>query len=148
MLRKVRDLGTMPDGLMKANVDLVRGMIVARKYEDGEYKIVLPEGTDGSGVYGFVTLREDEAVYKESYYDKIAKGTRAVVYTLVKDNEWATDQFEGDLSSLNIGDKMYANTTGKLAKVSSSETPLFELIGKQEAMAGYENAMVIVKVLP
>lgn len=148
MLRKVRDLGTMPDGLMKANVDLVRGMIVSRKLESGEYKIVLPEDTTGEGVYGFVTLREDEAVYKESHYDKIAKGTRAVVYTLVKDNEWATDQFEGDLSSLNIGDKMYANTSGKLAKVSSSETPLFELIGKQEAMAGYENAMVIVKVLP
>ena len=48
MLRKVRDLGTMPDGLMKANVDLVRGMIVARKLVSGEYKIVLPEGTDGS----------------------------------------------------------------------------------------------------
>lgn len=148
MLRKVRDLGTMPDGLMKANVDLVRGMIVARKLVSGEYKIVLPEGTDGSGVYGFVTLREDEAVYKESHYDKIAKGTRAVVYTLVKDNEWATDQFEGELSSLNIGDKLFANTNGKLKKVTASETPLFELIGKQEAMAGYENAMVIVKVLP
>ena len=30
MLRKRRDLGTMPDGLMKAKEDLVKGMIVAR----------------------------------------------------------------------------------------------------------------------
>lgn len=148
MLRKVRDLGTMPDGLMKANVDLVRGMIVSRKLVSGEYKIVLPENTTGEGVYGFVTLREDEAVYKESHYDKIAKDTRAVVYTLVKDNEWATDQFEDSFESLNVGDKLFANTTGKLKKVSSGETALFELIGKQPAMAGYENAMLIVKVLP
>lgn len=148
MLRKVRDLGSMPDGLMKANVDLVKGMIVGRKLVDGEYKIVLPEDTTGAGVYGFVTLREDEAVYKESYYDKISKDQRAVVYTLVQDNEWATDQFEDEFGSLAVGDKLFANTNGKLKKVSSGETALFELIGKQEAMAGYENAMLIVKVLP
>lgn len=138
---------SLPDGLMKASVDLVRGMIVARKLEGGEYKIALPTDTAGTGVYGFVTLREDEAVYKASYYDKIEKGKRAVVYTLVKDAEWATDQFEGELSTLNIGDKLFANTTGKLAKVTSSETALFELVDKQEAMAGYENPMVVVKVL-
>lgn len=148
MLRKYRDLGSMPDGLMKTNVEVTKGMIVARKLVDGEYKIALPEDTTGAGVYGFVTLREDEAVYKESYYDVIPKDTRAVVYTLVVDNEWATDQFEDTYSSLAIGDKLFANTTGKLKKVTASETPLFELIGKQDAMAGYENAMLIVKVLP
>lgn len=149
MLQKRRfDEKSLPDGLMKTKVEMTKGMIVARKLEDGEYKIVLPESTDGEGVYGFVTLREDEAVYKASYYDKIPANTRAVVYTLVKDAEWATDQFEDEIGSLNIGDKLFANTTGKLKKVSSGETALFELIGKQEAMAGYENAMVIVKVLP
>lgn len=147
MLRKHRDLGSMPDGLMKAKEDLVKGMIVARTLDEGEYKIAKPADTKGTGVYGFVTLREDEAVYKESYYDEIKAGQRAVVYTLVKDNEWATDQFEGELSSLKVGDKMFANTSGKLAKVVSGETALFELIDKQDAMAGYENAMVIVKVL-
>lgn len=149
MLQKRRfDEKSLPDGLMKTKVAVTKGMIVARTLESGEYKITLPSDTAGTNVYGFVTLREDEAVYKQSYYDEIPANTRAVVYTLVPNAEWATDQFEGELSSLNIGDKLFANTTGKLKKVSSSETPLFELIGKQEAMAGYENAMVIVKVLP
>ena len=147
MLRKRRDLGTMPDGLMKAKEDLVKGMIVARTLEDGSYVITKPKDTTGAGVYGFVTLREDEATYKESHYDNISAGQRAVVYTLVKDNEWATDQFEGDLKSLNIGDKLFANTTGKLKKVTSGEKAIVELIDKQEAMAGYEKAMVVVKVL-
>lgn len=147
MLRKYRDLGSMPDGLMKAKVDLVKGMIVCRTLnaETKEYEITLPSDTKGTNVYGFVTLREDEAVYKESYYDAIKAGQRAVVYTLVPNNEWATDQFEGTIA---VGDKLFANTTGKLAKVASSETALFECIGVQDAMAGYENAMVIVKVLP
>lgn len=149
MLQKRRfDEKSLPDGLMKTKEALTKGMIVARNLESGEYKITKPTDTAGTNVYGFVTLREDEAVYKQSYYDEIPANTRAVVYTLVPNAEWATDQFEGELSSLNIGDKMFANTTGKLKKVSSSETALFELIGKQEAMAGYENAMVIVKVLP
>ena len=87
MLRKRRDLGTMPDGLMKAKEDLVKGMIVARTLENGSYVITKPKDTTGAGVYGFVTLREDEATYKESHYDDIAAGQRAVVYTLVKDND-------------------------------------------------------------
>ena len=87
MLRKRRDLGTMPDGLMKAKEDLVKGMIVARTLEEGSYVITKPKDTTGAGVYGFVTLREDEATYKESHYDNISAGQRAVVYTLVKDNE-------------------------------------------------------------
>ena len=47
----------------------------------------------------------------------------------------------------SIGDKLFANTTGKLKKVTSSEKAIVELIDKQEAMAGYEKAMVVVKVL-
>lgn len=147
MLRKRRDLGTMPDGLMKAKEDLVKGMIVARTLKDGSYVIAKPKNETDAEVYGFVTLREDEATYKESHYDNIAAGQRAVVYTLVKDNEWATDQFEDDLESLEVGDKLFANTTGKLKKVTSEEKAIVELIDKQEAMAGYEKAMVVVKVL-
>lgn len=148
MLAKVRDMASIPDGLMKAKVDLKRGMIVCRKLEDGEYKITLPSDTNGTDVYGFVTLREDESIYARSYYDEIKAGKRAVVYTLVKDNEWATDQIkEGEFASLAVGDKMYANTDGTLGKVSSGETALFECIGKRKALAGYEKDTVIVKVL-
>lgn len=148
MLAKIRDLGSMPDGLMKAKVKLQRGMIVARTLESNEFKITLPSDTAGTDVYGFVTLREDEAVYARSYYDEIREGARAVVYTLVKDNEWATDQIkEGEFASLAIGDKMYANTDGTLGKVSSGEKALFQVIGKKSAGAGYEKDTVIVKVL-
>lgn len=146
MLQKRRlDEKSLPDGLMKTKVEMTKGMVVCRTLESGEYKITLPSDTKGTNVYGFVTLREDEAVYKQSHYDTIPADTRAVVYTLVPDAEWATDQFEGDVA---VGDKLFANTTGKLKKVASGETALFECIGKQDAMAGYENAMVIVKVLP
>lgn len=141
MLQKRRDLNSMPDGLMKASVELTKGMIVQRKLVDGEYVIALPE--TGAPVYGFVTLRDDEAVYKLSSYDKIEKGKRAVVYTLVKDNEWATDQFEG---SLVIGDKVAAGTNGKLVKASGDEA-IAEVIGVSKAMAGYEFPLVTVKVL-
>ena len=141
-LLKRRDLGTMPDGLMKASVELTKGMLVQRKLVDGEYVIALPES--GKPVYGFVTLREDEAVYKISHYDKIEAGKRAVVYTLVKDNEWATDQFAEGLA---MGDLAKAGTDGKVVKASSAEDALFEVIEVTEAMAGYENALVTVKVL-
>lgn len=148
MLYKHRDMASIPDGLMKAKVALKRGMIVCRKLESGEYKITLPSDTAGTDVYGFVTLREDESIYARSHYDDIEAGKRAVVYTLVKDNEWATDQIkEGDFAGLAVGDKMYANTDGTLGKVSSGETALFECIGKKSAGAGYEKDTVIVKVL-
>lgn len=141
MLAKVRDLGSMPDGLMKASVELTRGMIVQRKLVDGAYVIALPEA--GASVYGFVTLREDESIYARSYYDTIEVGKRAVVYTLVKDNEWATDQFTG---TLNIGDKVEAGTDGKLVKATGDEA-IAEVIGVAKAGAGYEKATVIVKIL-
>lgn len=140
-LQKRRDLGTMPDGLMKTSVEVVKGMLVQRKLIDGEYQIALPE--EGKAVYGFVTLREDEAVYKAAHYDKIEAGKRAVVYTLVKDNEWATDQFEGELK---IGDLAKAGTNGKVV-VAGENDALFEVIGVSAAWAGYEFPMVTVKVL-
>ena len=135
---------SIPDGLMEASVDLTKGMIVARKLnaETGKYEIVLPE-SEGADVYGFVTLREDEAVYKYSYYDKIEKGKKAVVYTLVKDHEWRTDQFA---EGLQKGDKVCAGTDGKLMKYGSTGTAIGEVIGLTKAMAGYENACVIVKL--
>lgn len=141
-LQKRRDLGTMPDGLMKTSVEVTKGMLVQRKLINGEYQIALPE--EGNAVYGFVTLREDEAVYKAAHYDVIEKGKRAVVYTLVKDNEWATDQFEGEFK---IGALAKAGTNGKLVAASSKEDALFEVIGVSAAWAGYEFPMVTVKVL-
>ena len=130
---------SMPDGLMACDVELTKGMIVARELAGGKYKIVLPKSA--TEVYGFVTLREDEAVYKASHYDVIPAGKKAVVYTLVKDHEWRTDQFTGELV---VGDKVAAGTDGKLVKASEG---FAEVIGVTKAMAGYENPCVIVKIL-
>lgn len=145
MLMSVRTIATIPDGLMKAKVELVRGMIVSRVLEDGEYKIALPTDAEDTGIYGFVTLREDEAVYSRAYYDTIEVGKRAVVYTLAQNEEWATDQVEG-FSTLKIGDKLVAGANGKLV-AGETGTYVFEVIGKRKALAGYENDTVIVKVL-
>ena len=133
---------SIPDGLMECDVELTKGMIVARKLVDGKYKIVLPE-SEGAEVYGFVTLREDEAVYKASHYDVIPAGKKAVVYTMVKDHEWRTDQFAEGLVQ---GDKVCAGTNGKLMKHAGTGSAIGEVIGLTKAMAGYENACVIVKL--
>lgn len=137
---------SIPDGLMDAGVELVKGMAVARVLNatTGVYEIQKP--TTGVDVYGFVTLREDEAVYRISHYDTIEAGKKAVVYTLVKDHEWRTDQFAGALVK---GDLCIANTDGKVCKLpaDSKLSPIFEVIDVQDAGYGYENQMVIVKVL-
>ena len=134
---------SIPDGLMACKEELTKGMIVAKKLVDGKYEIVLPE-SEGAEVYGFVTLREDEAVYKASHYDKIPANTKAVVYTLVKDHEWRTDQF---VEGLVVGDKVVAGTDGKLKKYESTGTAFAEVIGLTKPFAGYENACAIVKIL-
>lgn len=146
MLAKIRDLSSMPDGLMNASVELKRGMIVQRKLnaQTKQFEIALPE--NGKPVYGFVTLREDEATYCRSYYDTIEKGKKAVVYTLVKDNEWATDQVT-DFAGLAIGDKVKAGTDGKLVKDSAGDNAIAEVIGLAKAGAGYETDTVLVKIL-
>lgn len=141
-LQKHRDLGSMPDGLMKTKVELTKGMAVTRRLVDGVYEIDLP--ATGDTIYGFVDARIDEKVYRFSEYDVIPAGKRAVVYTLVKDNEWRTDQFEG---SLVVGDLCAVGTNGKLVKTSDKEAAVFEIVGVQAAMAGYEKAMVVAKVL-
>lgn len=144
MLQKHRDLGSMPDGLMKTKVEMTKGMAVARKLnaETKQYEICLP--AEGDVIYGFVDARIDEKIYRFSEYDVIPAGKRAVVYTLVKDNEWRTDQFEGELA---IGDLCAVGTNGKLVKTTETDKAVFEIVGVQAAMAGYEFPMVVAKVL-
>lgn len=145
MLFKRRDFACLPDGLMDASVELVRGMVVARKYSatKGEYEVVMPT-TAGATLYGFVTAREDEALYSLAQNDKIEAGRKCVVYTLVKDNEWATDQYTGALA---VTDLVKAGADGKLVKTTVAEEAFAEVVGVTSAGAGYENSLVTVKVL-
>lgn len=135
---------SIPDGLMDASVELTKGMIVGRKLnaDTGKYEIVLP--ADGVEVYGFVTLREDSAVLRESFYDKIEKGHKAVVYTLVKNHSWRTDQYTGELV---VGDKVVAGTDGKLVKHTEGGEAIAEVIEVNGAWVGYENPTITVRIL-
>ena len=148
MLFKRRlDEMSLPDGLMKAKVNMVRGMAVCRTLDSttGEYEITLPSAK-GAEIYGFVTLRADEAVYKISDYDNIKAGQRAVVYTLVPNAEWATDQFTGTIA---VGDKVTAGIDGKLVKVETTDEGMvrtFAVIATADAGAGYEKATITIKV--
>ena len=150
MLQKRRSIASIPDGLMATATDIRKGRAVIRKFNGttGKYEIALPSTADeAKAIYGFVTLRIDENVYKESHYDLIPAGTKAVVYTSVTNEEWATTEFVGTLA---IGDKVVPSFTGgdkgKLMKVTT-ETPMYEIIGVSPAMGGYEEAMVTFKIL-
>lgn len=148
MLQKRRDLGSIPDGLGVTAEAIKKGCAVTRKFVDGVYTFAKPSDKTDE-IYGFITLRIDEDEHKDSYYDVIPAGKKAVVYTLVKNNEWATTEFVGDLA---VGDKCGIETTGddagKLTKTTSNATEaIFEVIGVSAAMAGYEEPMVTVKVL-
>lgn len=150
MLQKRRSTATIPDGLMATKTEMKKGRGVIRKLNatTKQYEIALPSTADeAKDIYGFVTLRIDENVYKESYYDVIPAGTKAVVYTSVKNEEWATTEFVGPLV---VGDKAVISFTGadagKLIKVTT-EDPMYEIIAVSPAMGGYEEAMVTFKIL-
>lgn len=148
MLQKGRDTrACLPDGLMKVAQDTVKGRAVVRKLVDGEFKLVLPStAEEAKNFYGFVTLDIEFKEHKGSYYDVIKEGTRAVCYTRVKDNEWKTTEFVGELV---VGDKcavaFEGENAGKVVKSESDAT--MEVVGLVGAMAGYEYPMVIVKLI-
>lgn len=153
MLQKRRDLGSIPDGLAFTATELVKGTAVVKKYNStkNRYELAKPSTADeAANIYGFVTLRIDDVYYTDKYYDKIPADVRAVVYTLVANNEWATTEFVG--SDLVVGDKLVAEYTGddagKLKKAAAGDIALFEVVGMTPAMGGYEDAMIEVRIIP
>lgn len=150
MLQKRRSIASIPDGLMATNAEMKKGSAVIRKLNatTGKYEIALPSTVDeAKDIYGFVTLRIDEDTHKDSYYDTIAKGVKAVVYTSVKNEEWATTEFVG---SPAVGTKLVAEFSGEDAgklKAVTTEDPMFEVIAVTPAMGGYEEAMISFKIL-
>lgn len=147
MLQKRRDLGSIPDGLGTTATEMKKGRAVVRKFVEGVLTYALPAtAEEAQNVYGFVTLRIDDKHHTDQYHDMIPAGVKAVAYTLVKHNEWATTEFDGELQ---LGDKCgiayEGDKAGKVVK--ATENPLFEVVGVSGAMAGYNEAMVVVKVL-
>lgn len=163
MLQKRRMIASIPDGLCTTAAKIRKGRLVMRKYNaaNKRYELSLPTSADTvTDVYGFMTLRIDEDVHKESYYDEVESGVKAVVYTLVPNESWGTTEFDGTLA---VGDKCTVSTDsgkeGKIRKITSKTTgfgesavttyedALFEVVAVYPAMGGYEEAMIDVRVL-
>lgn len=154
MLQKRRDLGSMPDGLGVTASAINKGTAVVRKFVTGKYTYAKPSTlAEAQDVYGFIELRIDDNEHPAKYYDTIASGKKAVVYTLVKNNEWATTEFIA--GTYAKGDKLAVDFTeanaGKLRKVDTvtnpTEVALFEVVAVQSAGAGYTDGLLTVKVL-
>lgn len=112
MLQKRIDLGSIPFGLYKTKDEMVKGRLVKFNQKDE----LLEYATKDDEANAFVTLRiETNAGGDIADHDKIAKGVRAVAYTLVKDNIWSTTEVDG-IDALQVGDKLTCGAEGKLAK--------------------------------
>lgn len=112
MLQKRIDLGSIPFGLYKTKDEMVKGRLVKFNQKDQ----LLEYATKDDEANAFVTLRiETNAGGDIADHDKIAKGVRAVAYTLVKDNIWSTTEVDG-IDALKVGDKLTCGAEGKLAK--------------------------------
>lgn len=144
MLQTRRIIASLPDGLCDAGEKLTKGRLVARSLKTDKSGYELKLATTNDDVYGFVTLRIDSNEHKMSYYDEIEKGKKAVVYTLVKNEEYGTDQFKGEIG---IGDFVSCDTDGTLKKETEKASALFEVVATYPAMGGYEKPMIDVKVL-
>ena len=151
MLQKRRMIASIPDGLNRTTEEMKKGRLAVRKYNSatGEFELSLPASAEEAVVpYGFVTLRIDEDTHNESYYDVIQANKLAVAYTLVPNESWGTTEFTGTPA---VGDKMTVafdgTNKGKLKKVTTGDTNLFEVVAVYPAMGGYEEAMIDVRVL-
>ena len=151
MLQKRRTIASIPDGLCDTAQKIRKGRCVIRKFDESkkEYVYALPSSADeAKAVYGFITLRIDEDTHKESYYDDIDAGKKAVVYTLVPNESWGTTEFEGEPA---IGDKMVVDSVGdnagKLKVAGDGDTAQFEVVATYPALGGYEEPMIDVRVL-
>lgn len=112
MLQKRIDLGSIPFGLYKTKDEMVKGRLVKFNQKDE----TLEYATSDADANAFVTLRiETNAGGDIADHDKIAKGKKAVAYTLVKDNIWGTTEVEG-IDTIKVGDKLTCGADGKLKK--------------------------------
>lgn len=112
MLQKRIDLGSIPFGLYKTKDEMIKGRLVKFNQKDE----TLEYATSDADANAFVTLRiETNAGGDIADHDKIAKGKKAVAYTLVKDNIWGTTEVEG-IDTVKVGDKLTCGADGKLKK--------------------------------
>lgn len=153
MLQKRIDLGSQPFGLAIAGEDIVKGSAVVLKTEEGVLKAYAPvTAEEADAVMGFATFRIEEVGGNDKDFDVIKAGKRLVIYTLNKNNMWATTQFV-DHANVVAGAGLvvgFGADKGKLrlpvATTEDSRPRLFEVYAKNGAGAGYTDAMLDVFV--
>lgn len=135
MLQKRIDFGAIPYGLAIAGEDLIKGSAVFVRLDSGVLKAYNPTTeAEANTVKGFVTYRIEEAGKGDKSFDTLKAGSRVVIYTLSKNDQWATTQFVGNPAAgaeLVVGfgasdkGKLRAKTTGSVeataAKVVGTE---------------------------
>lgn len=145
MLQKRINKGSIPYGGAVAGVDLVKGTLVQLTFVDGVETAAKPASVAAGVVDGFafLTVRDDEGTYQTN--DTIKTGTRMVVHTLAKGDEWATTEFVA--TSLTVGGKATFNTDGKICAIATSEPALFEVLEIESAANYYADKLITVRVL-
>jgi len=157
MLQKRIDLGSQPYGLAIAGEDIVKGSAVIVKLDSGVWTAFLPTTqAEADAVKGFATYRMEDEFGADTAHDTILEGSRLVIYTLVKDNMWATTQFDGtlvagdelvvDYSSDHKGSLRKLTTTATTGEVATGRAVQFVVYSAQSAGAGYTSGMVNVTV--
>lgn len=150
MLQKRIDLGSQPFGLAIAGEDIVKGSAVIVKTVNGELHALLPKTEEeAKSVKGFATFRIETIEGGDKDHDVIKKGKRLVIYTLVKDNMWATTEFVGTVAQdqeLTVGFSAGVDA-GKLRAITGSEVAQFRVYDTSNAGEGYTDAMVDVFVV-
>ena len=117
MLQKRIDLGSIPFGLYKTKDEMVKGRLVKFNQKDE----LLEYATKDDEANAFITLRiETNAGGDIADHDKIAKGVRAVAYTLVKDNIWSTTNFPSPFASLPSAPQVSVSPTLRASIPSTS----------------------------
>lgn len=125
MLSKRIDLNSIPFGLYKTKQDMVKGRLV--KFNDKTAELEYAEKDDEA--QAFITLRMETMEGSDQSLDTIKKGTRAVAYTLVPNNIWATSEVEG-IDKLNVGDPLNCAKEGKLSKCQDGQSGKFVVVEK------------------
>lgn len=154
MLQKRIDLGSIPFGLARAGEDIVKGSAVVVRLVGGELKAFYPTTeAEANAVKGFATFRIETNDKSDKDHDVVKAGGWVVIYTLVKNNQWATTQMDGTVAK---GDNLVvgfgANDKGKLRRLSAAEVTAnrkaqFNAYDVTTAGAGYTDAMVEADVL-
>ena len=145
MLQKRINKNSIAYGQAIAGVDLTKGALVQLTFVAGVETAGLPASVAAGVVRGFAfnTVRDDEGTYKAN--DVIKAGSRMVVYTLAKDDVWATSEFTA--GTIAVGDKVTFSTGGKIVGIAASEPALFVVTDIEAAGSAYEDALLNVRVL-